>query len=57
MDLTMIDITSIDAQEGDSVELFGSHLSIWKLSQWLDSIPYEILTTISKRVKRVYFQE
>jgi len=57
MDLTMIDITGIDAKEGDMVEIFGNNLSILEVSEWLDTIPYEILTNISRRVKRVYFQE
>ena len=57
MDLTMIDITGIDAKEGDMVEIFGNNLSILEASKWLDTIPYEILTNISRRVKRVYFQE
>ncbi|MDR0872608.1 MAG: bifunctional UDP-N-acetylmuramoyl-tripeptide:D-alanyl-D-alanine ligase/alanine racemase, partial [Prevotellaceae bacterium] len=57
MDLTMIDITGIDAKESDSVELFGNNLSILEVSDWLGTIPYEILTNISRRVKRVYFQE
>ena len=57
MDLTMIDVTDIDAKEGDMVEIFGNNLSILDVSKWLGTIPYEILTNISRRVKRVYFQE
>jgi alanine racemase len=57
MDMTMIDITGIEANEGDSVIIFGKELPIKRLAEEMDSIPYEILTGISQRVKRVYFQE
>jgi alanine racemase len=57
MDMCMIDITGINAKEGDPVEIFGSHQSVTELSQKAGTIPYEILAGISRRVKRVYFQE
>lgn len=57
MDVAMIDVTGIDCKEGDSVEIFGDHLPVTVLSDALDTIPYEVLTTISGRVKRVYFQD
>jgi alanine racemase len=57
MDVAMIDVTSIDCKEGDSVEIFGDHLPVTVLSDVLDTIPYEVLTGISNRVKRVYFQD
>jgi len=57
MDMSMIDLTNTDAKEGDSVLIFGDDYSVSKLAEQLDTIPYEILTTISRRVKRVYFQE
>ena len=57
MDVAMIDVTGIDCKEGDSVEIFGDHLPVTVLSDTLDTIPYEVLTTISNRVKRVYFQD
>lgn len=57
MDVCMIDVTDIDCKEGDKVEIFGDHLPITVLSDVLDTIPYEVLTNISKRVKRVYYQE
>ncbi len=58
MDICMIDITDIaNCQEGDSVEIFGSQLPVTALSDWLDTIPYEVLTGISPRVKRIYFEE
>ena len=57
MDVAMIDVTGIDCKEGDSVEIFGEHLPVQTLSDILDTIPYEVLTTISNRVKRVYYQD
>ena len=57
MDVAMIDVTGIDCKEGDSVEIFGDHLPVTVLSDVLDTIPYEVLTTVSNRVKRVYFQD
>ena len=57
MDVALIDVTDIDCHEGDSVEIFGNQLPVTKLSEWLDTIPYEILTSISERVKRIYFRE
>jgi alanine racemase len=57
MDVCMIDVTGIDCKEGDSVEIFGNNLPITELSERLDTIPYEMLTGVSNRVKRVYFEE
>ncbi len=57
MDVAMIDVTGIDCKEGDSVEIFGDHLPVTVLSDTLQTIPYEILTAVSNRVKRVYFQD
>jgi len=57
MDMCMIDITDIEANEGDTVIIFGKELPIQELATALDTIPYEILTGISRRVKRIYFQE
>jgi len=57
MDVAMIDVTDIDCREGDTVEIFGDHLPVTVLSDAIDTIPYEILTGISNRVKRVYFQD
>jgi alanine racemase len=53
----MIDVTDIPCQEGDTVEIFGEHLPVSILAECLDTIPYEVLTGISNRVKRVYFQD
>jgi len=57
MDMTMLNITGIEASEGDEVIVFGEGLPITDLAAAMDTIPYEILTGISRRVKRVYFQE
>jgi alanine racemase len=58
MDMTMIDITDIpEVFEGDQVEIFGNNLSIQQLAAWGETIPYEIMTGISQRVKRVYLEE
>ena len=55
MDVAMIDVTGIDCREGDQVEIFGDHLPVTVLSDVLETIPYEVLTGVSNRVKRVYF--
>lgn len=57
MDLCMIDITGIDAKEGDSVIVFGENLPVLEVAESIDTIPYEILTSISPRVKRIYVKE
>lgn len=58
MDMLMLDVTHIpDVAEGDEVIVFGQDLPVQELSNWAETIPYEILTGISQRVKRVYFQE
>jgi alanine racemase len=57
MDVAMIDVTDIDCQEGDQVEIFGEQLPVTTLSDTIDTIPYEVLTGVSNRVKRVYFQD
>ena len=56
MDVCMIDVTDIDCAEGDTVEIFGDELPVTVLSDLLGTIPYEVLTSVSNRVKRVYFQ-
>lgn len=57
MDQAMIDITGTDAQVGDAVEIFGDRLPIEELANKLGTITYEILTSVSRRVQRVYFHE
>ena len=55
MDVCMIDVTDIDCQEGDKAIIFGDNLPVTVLSDILDTIPYEILTSVSSRVKRIYY--
>lgn len=57
MDICMVDVTNTEACEGDSVILFGEGLPVSELADKLDTISYEILTTISPRVKRIYYRE
>lgn len=57
MDVCMIDVTDIDCHEGDHAIIFGDELPITVLSDILETIPYEVLTSISSRVKRVYYQD
>ena len=57
MDAVMIDVTDADCQVGDHVEIYGDHIPIERLSDVRDTIPYEILTSISPRVKRVYYRD
>jgi alanine racemase len=55
MDICMVDLTGIPANEGDEVEIFGKNISIDEMADKLQTISYEILTSVSRRVKRVYF--
>ena len=57
MDVALIDVTDIDCEEGDQVEIFGRDLPVTVLSSLLQTIPYEVLTSVSNRVKRIYFQD
>ena len=57
MDVCMIDVTGIDCKEGDKAVIFGDELPVTVLSDLLDTIPYEILTSVSNRVKRIYYQD
>jgi alanine racemase len=57
MDMCMVDLTGVDAREGDEVIVFGEKPSIVTMANQLNTIPYEILTSISRRVKRIYFKE
>ena len=55
MDMMMIDVTHIpEAKEGDTVELFGDYISLSDIASWANTIPYEILTRIQQRVKKIY---
>jgi len=56
MDMMMVDVTHIDCQEGDEVIIFNATYTAEKLSEAVDSIPYELITSISKRVKRIFYE-
>ena len=57
MDACMIDVTDIDCKVGDSVEIFGPNAPLQRLADALGTIPYEVLTSVSPRVKRIYYRE
>ena len=57
MDMCMVDVTDIDCKEGDEVIVFDTTEQLMTLSKAMETIPYEVLTSISSRVKRVYVQE
>jgi alanine racemase len=57
MDMTMVDISGIDAQEGDEVIIFGNDLPVQSIAEKLHTIPYEVLTNVSERVKRVFVSD
>ena len=57
MDTCMIDITGTNAQIGDEVEIFGKHILVTEVADKLGTIPYEVLTGVSQRVKRIYYKE
>jgi alanine racemase len=57
MDVCMVDVTDIDCNEGDIVEIFGANLPVNTIADWLETIPYEVLTSVSNRIKRVYYSD
>lgn len=57
MDMTMLDVTDINCKEGDEVTVFGGEIAVQEIAEKTGTIPYEVLTSISQRVKRVYFLE
>lgn len=57
MDICMIDVTDVDCKVGDQVEIFGKNISVMEIADVLGTIPYEVLTSVSSRVKRVYYRE
>ena len=57
MDLTMINVTGINVKEGDTVIIFGKDLTVLEIAQKTNTIPYEVLTSISNRVKHIYYKE
>ena len=52
----MIDVTGLNAKEGDEVVIFSNNQRIDDMAKLLDTIPYEVLTSISPRVRRVYYR-
>jgi len=56
MDMLMVDVSNIDCKEGDSVIIFGESPTVMEMAAALKTIPYEIMTSISQRVKRVFFR-
>lgn len=57
MDMLMLDVTNCPCKEGDEVIIFGENPSISEVAEQMGTIPYEVLTSISSRVKRVYYRE
>jgi len=57
MDMLMVDCTGIDCKEGNEVIIFGEDPTVIHIAKLLDTIPYEILTSVSQRVKRVFYRE
>ncbi len=57
MDMCMADVTGFSVKTGDEVEIFGDNITIEEMAEWCGTIPYEILTSIPPRVKRIYFNE
>jgi alanine racemase len=57
MDMLMVDVTDIDCNEGDRTTIFGDSPTVKEFAEKLKTIPYEILTSISQRVKRVFYRE
>ncbi len=56
MDMTMVEVTSVEVHEGDAVEIIGEHQSLSSYAQKMNTIPYEVLTSVSSRVHRVYVE-
>ena len=57
MDMMMVDVTDLDVKVGDEVVVFGNDLRITEIAKSWDTIPYEVMTSISQRVKRIFYKE
>ncbi len=57
MDMCMVDVTGLDVKAGDPVVVFGPELPLTELAAKIGTIPYELLTNVSSRVKRVFYSE
>ena len=53
MDMTMLDVTGVDVQVGDTVTIFGENPTVTELARLLDTIPYEIMTSVPRRIERI----
>jgi alanine racemase len=53
MDMTMLDVTGLDVEVGDTVTIFGADPTVTELAEILDTIPYEILTSVPRRIERI----
>ncbi|MDD3914960.1 MAG: bifunctional UDP-N-acetylmuramoyl-tripeptide:D-alanyl-D-alanine ligase/alanine racemase [Bacteroidales bacterium] len=56
MDMCFIDVSGLEVKEGDEVEIFGQHASLYTLAKNAETIPYEIISTLSHRIKRIYYR-
>jgi alanine racemase len=57
MDMCMVDVTSLNVSDGDEAEIFGQNIRIEEIAEQCDTIPYEILTSVPPRVKRVFYKQ
>ena len=57
MDMIMVDVSKLQVKEGDIVEIIGENQTIEKFAENMQTIPYEVMTSISKRVHRIYLEE
>ena len=57
MDMMMVDVTNLEVRVGDEVVVFGNDLRITEIAKSWDTIPYEVMTSISQRVKRIFYKE
>jgi len=57
MDMLMVDVTDIECKEGNTVIIFGERPTVVEIAKLLQTIPYEVLTSISQRVKRIFYRE
>jgi alanine racemase len=56
MDMTMVDVSEVECEAGDEVEIIGDHIDMETFSNYLGTIPYEVMTSINKRVSRIYLR-
>ena len=56
MDNFAVDISKVQSKEGDIVEIFGKNLSVQSIAKKIETIPYEVFSTLNRRLKRIYFE-